>query len=65
MSFAILDESLDILEESIAILEESADIFEESEDIFAESAAFASVLALLLHAANAPIARTNKSFFML
>ncbi|MDP4217697.1 MAG: hypothetical protein Q8927_15960 [Bacteroidota bacterium] len=57
--------SIIFLEESIAILEESADILEESADILAESAeAFESVLELL-HAAKAPIARTNKSFFML
>jgi hypothetical protein len=56
--------SIIFLEESIDILEESADILEESADILAESFE-ASVPALLLQAANAPIARTNKSFFML
>jgi hypothetical protein len=64
VSLAILEESLLILVESIAILEESADILEESAfTVEVESAGFESEPALL-HAANAPIANTNNSFFI-
>jgi hypothetical protein len=56
VSAAILEESAFIVEESAAILEES--------DLTAEESALASVLALLLHAANAAIAATKKNFFM-
>jgi hypothetical protein len=55
-SIFLAEESIDILEESIAILEEST---------LVESGLFASVLALLLHDANAAIATTTKNFFML
>jgi len=63
VSAAILDESALILEESAAILEESALILEESLLVAVESDAFASD-PLLLHAANAAIAATNKNFFI-
>jgi hypothetical protein len=56
-------ESIFLAEESIAILLESIAILLES--TFAESVFAASVLALLLHAANAPIDNTTKNFFML
>jgi hypothetical protein len=63
VSAAILEESVAILEESALILEESAFKVEESVFTAAESAAFVS-LALLLQAANAPIANTTKNFFI-
>ena len=63
MSAAILLESADILEESADILEESADILEESA-LTAEESVLASELALLLQAAKAAIAATNKNFFI-
>jgi uncharacterized membrane protein YiaA len=56
VSAAILEESVFIAAESVAILEESV--------LTAEESALASVLALLLHAANAAIAATKKNFFM-
>jgi hypothetical protein len=61
LSFLAL--STAILVESAAILVESADILAESADILVESA-LASVLALLLQAANAAIAATKKNFFI-
>jgi len=64
VSLAILEESFDILEESIAILEESIAILEESLETVALESVFVSELALLLHAANAPIANTNNNFFI-
>jgi hypothetical protein len=60
---SFLEVSAAILEESAAILEESTAILEES-DFTAEESALASVLALLLQAANAAIAATKKNFFM-
>jgi hypothetical protein len=63
LSFIIFVESFIILEESMAILEESAIILLVS---FAAAAAVSVPLSEpepLLHAANAPIANTNNSFF--
>jgi hypothetical protein len=56
-SAIILEESALILEESALILEESALILEESAEAFASEPA-------LLQAAKAPIANTNKNFFI-
>jgi hypothetical protein len=58
-----LEESAATLEESAAILEESALTLEESAALVAEESV-AEVLALLLQAAKAAIAATNKNFFI-
>jgi len=63
VSAAILLVSAAIFELSADILLESADILELSTAILEESA-LASVLELLLHAAKAAIAATNKNFFI-
>ena len=63
VSAAILEESAATLEESAAILEESAETLEESAALVAEESV-ALVLALLLQAAKAAIAATNKNFFI-
>jgi hypothetical protein len=64
VSADILLESAAILEESAIILEESAITLEESAILVAVESVFASVLALLLQAAKAAIAATNKNFFI-
>jgi uncharacterized membrane protein YiaA len=56
VSAIILEESVFMAAESVAILAESV--------LIAEESALASVLALLLQAANAAIAATKKNFFM-
>ena len=56
VSFIILEESMAILDESVVILVESVLTVVESVVL--------SVLALLLHAAKAPIANTNNNFFI-
>jgi len=55
LSIFLAVESVAILVESVAILVESTLV----------ESVLASVLALLLHAANAPIDNTTKNFFML
>jgi hypothetical protein len=64
VSAAILEESALILEESALILEESALILEESADLVAAESAAAELEPALLQAAKAPIANTNKNFFI-
>jgi hypothetical protein len=61
VSFLVV--SAAIFEESAAILEESALILEES-DFRAEESAAALSEPALLQAAKAPIANTNKNFFI-